>query len=301
MEPAIVSLADLGWEGFMEKESFPQIARFADTGDGLREALGEVARALYRNPRVYGLKDEDDVGELFARYPGRIEAILRKYREAKGYFPAYLVATVRYLALSLRRDRARAFDRQVVFEEESVFCAEGSYEPEYRLWEPESPLPESRGRGRYRRSSLGSRFLFLSLKCAWTADEEFLRRAARTLGLDTALFAECLSRARARTLRVRDRWEDRKTARDASWVRLRVLERRLAREEDPCLRSIFRERIDRERERFRRRLEETRRMRLTISNKSVAEILGVPKGTVDAGMYHVVRRLRDFNAGPDAG
>lgn len=278
----------------MEQETFSRIARLADSGEGLREALGEMARILYRNPAAYGLKDADDVGELFARYPGRIEAILRKYRETQGYFPAYLVATVRYLALSLRRDRARAFDRQMVFEEEAVMCAEGVPGPEYGPAELKSPLPEARGRGRYRGQSLRSRFLFLSVKCAWTADEDLLLRAARALDLDTARLSKSLSRARARTLSVRDRWEERRTARDASWVRLRVLERRLAREEDPSLRAVFRERIDRERERFRRRLEETRRLRLTISNKAVAEILGVPKGTVDAGMYNLARRLRDF-------
>ncbi len=285
----------------MENESFPRIARLAESGEGLRDALGEMARVLYRNPRIYGLKDEDDVGELFARYPGRIEAILRKYREARGYFPAYLVATVRFLALSLRRDRARAFDRRMVFEEEAALCAEHPPETDYLAGDPESPLPESRGRGPYRRSTLRSRFLYLSVKCAWTADEGFLRQAARSLGVDEIRLSRSLSRARSRTLSVRDRWEDRKAARDASWVRLRVLERRLSREEDPFVRTMLRERIERERERFRRRLEETRRMRLTISNKAVAEVLGIPKGTVDAGVYFAARRMRDFQSGPGAG
>lgn len=284
----------------MDQAAFPCIARLADSGEGLREALGEMARALYGNPRMYGLKDEDDVGDLFARYPGRVEAILRKYREAEGYFPAYLIATVRFLALSLRRDRARAFDRQMVFEEEAVLCSDLTA-PEYESEKPESPLPEARGRGRYRRRSLGSRFVFLSMKCAWTADETFLRQAARSLGVDPSILSQSLSKAREKTLSLRDRWEARKTARDASWVRLRVLERRLAREEDPCLRRIFRERIDRERERFQRRLAETRKIRLTISNKAVAEALGIPKGTVDAGMYHVTRRLRDFSSGAGRG
>lgn len=285
----------------MENESFPCIARFAESGEGLRDALGEMARTLYRNPRIYGLKDEDDVGELFARYPGRIEVILRKYQEARGYFPAYLIATVRFLALSLRRDRARSFDRQMVFEEEAALCAENPPGTDYIPGDPESPLPESRGRGPYRRSSLRSRFLYLSVKCAWTADEGFLRQAARSLGVDASLLSLSLSKARSRTLSVRDRWEDRKAARDASWVRLRVLERRLSREEDPCVRTILRERIERERERFRRRLEETRRMRLTISNKAVAEVLGIPKGTVDAGVYFAARRIRDFQSGPVGG
>ncbi len=267
----------------MDQATFPRIARLADSGEGLREALGEMARELYRSPRMYGLKDEDDVGELFARYPGRVEAIVKKYREAEGYYPAYLVATVRFLALSLRRDRARAFDRQMVFEEEAALCSDYSA-PEYGSGKPESPLPEARGMGRYSRRSLGSRFVFLSMKCAWTADEAFLRQAARSLGIDAASLSLSLSKARERTLALQDRWEARRTARDASWVRLRVLERRLAREEDPCLRTIFRERIERERDRFRRRLAETRRMRMTISNKTVAETLGIPKGTVDAGM-----------------
>lgn len=278
----------------MEQETYPGIARLADSGEGLREALGEAARILYDNPKAYGLKDADDVGELFARYPGRIEAILRKYRETQGYFPVYLAATVRFLALSLRRDRARAFDRRMVFEEESLLCAEESSVPQYGRPEPESPLPEARGRGRFRARSLRARFLFLSVKCAWTADEDFLLRAARTLGLDESGLARSLSLARERTLAVRDRWEERKRARDSSWVRLKILEKRLAREEDPCLRSVFQERIERERDRFRRRLKETRSMKLTLSNKTVAEILGVPKGTVDAGVCKMARRMRDF-------
>ena len=281
----------------MEKESFPCISRLSESGEGLREALGEMAKALYRNPRIYGLRDEEDVGELFARYPGRVEAILRKYREAAGYYPAYLIATVRFLALSLRRDRARTFDRQMVFKEDAILCSDDETGCEYGLSEAESPLPEARGQGRYRRHTLCSRFTFLSMKCAWTADETFLRQAATALGVDVSDLLRSMAIARARTLSVRDRLEERRAARDASWVRLRVLERRLAREEDPCIRKVFRERIARERERFSRRLAETRRLRLTVSNKAVAEVLGIPKGTVDAGLYHTVRRLEGFQSG----
>jgi len=94
---------------------------------------------------------------------------------------------------------------------------------------------------------------------------------------------------------IKDRWETRKAARDASWVRLRILERRFLREEDPYARAVYQERIAHERERFRKRLAETRKSRITISNKAVAEVMGVPKGTVDAGLFHAARRLRDFH------
>ncbi len=274
--------------------SFPAIARLAETGEGLREALGEMAKALYGNPRIYGLRDGEDVGELFARYPGRIEAILRKYRKASGYFPAYLVATVRFLALTLKRDRARAYDRQMVFDEDAMFCFEDPEEAEYAEDRPVSPLPEASGRGRYRRRSLKSRFVFLSLKCAWSVDDKALFRAAETLGVDTADLCRRVAEARTRTCVIKDRFETRKAARDASWVRLRILERRFLREEDPYARAVYQERIARERERFQKRLEETRRARIAVSNRTVAEVLGVPKGTVDAGLFHAARRIRDF-------
>jgi len=275
--------------------SFPAIERLAETGEGLREGLSEVAEALYKNPRVYGLRDEDDVGELFVRYPGRIETILRKYYKASGYFPAYLIATVRYLALTLKRDRARAYDRQMVFDEDAMFCSEDLSEDDYDKDCPRSSLPEASGRGRFRRSSLRSRFVFLSLKCAWAVNDESLARAAGALGVDPVDLSLRLTEARNRTCVIKDRWETRKAARDASWVRLRILERRFLREEDPYARAVYQERIAHERERFRKRLAETRKSRITISNKAVAEVMGVPKGTVDAGLFHAARRLRDFH------
>lgn len=282
----------------MEREPvFPCIARLSETGEGLREALSEMAEELYKTPRIYGLKDADDVGELFARYPGRMEAILRKYTEARGYFPAYLIATVRYLALTLKRDRARAYDRQMVFDEDALFCAETPEDAENLRDKPYSPLPEARGRGRYRQGAFRSRFIFLSLKCAWTVDEAELVRVAAALGVDAKTLSLHLAQAREKSCVLRDRWENRKMSRDASWVRLQVLERRLLREEDPFSRQLYRERIARERTRFQKRLSEARRVRLSLSNKSISEILGVPKGTVDAGLYHAARRLRDFQPG----
>lgn len=280
-----------------EEASFPAIARFSQDGEGLREALGEMAQALYKSPATYGLRDRDDVDELFSRYPGRIQAILRKYQEAHGYFPAYLVATVRYLSLTLRRDRARAYDRQAVFDENAVFCAEGAGRPVEREGNPRPVLPEASGDGRYSQSTLRSRFVYLSLKCAWTVDDESLARAADSLGVDPEDLLLRLAEARRRTCALRDRWKIRQAAKDASWVRLRVLERRLEREEDPCAQAIYRERIAREKERFSKRLAQARSSRLTLSNRTVAEVLGVSKGTVDAGLFHVARRMRDFQFG----
>ena len=276
--------------------SFPAVRHLAATGEGLRDALTEVAEALCKNPRAHGLREEEDVNELFARYPGRMETILKKYSESHGNFNAYLRATVRFLALTLKRDRARAYDRQMVFDEDAMFCTETAEELEYTQDMPKSPLPEAAGNGRFRRRSLHSRFVFLSLKCAWTVDDEALARAAIALGMDSEDLTQRIAEARTRTCVLKDRWETRKAARDASWVRLKILERRFLRAEDPYARAIYRERMDHERERFRKRLAESRRSRTVISNKAVAEVLGVPKGTVDAGLFHVARRLRDFQS-----
>jgi hypothetical protein len=48
--------------------------------------------------------------------------------------------------------------------------------------------------------------------------------------------------------------------------------------------------LERERRRFGRALEELGDMRLIVPNSVVARILGVPKGTVDSGLYYLRRR-----------
>ena len=75
------------------------------------------------------------------------------------------------------------------------------------------------------------------------------------------------------------------------WIRLRVLEFRL----ETCLLNEEKEYIlcslKRCRARYARLLEKRGRRRSVVSNESISEILGVPKGSIDSGLFYLRKHI----------
>jgi hypothetical protein len=78
--------------------------------------------------------------------------------------------------------------------------------------------------------------------------------------------------------------------RNGSWCRLRFLETRLREELEQPRREKLSSALERERIRFERARSELRSFRPVVPNAVVARILGVPKGTVDSGLYYLKKR-----------
>jgi hypothetical protein len=78
--------------------------------------------------------------------------------------------------------------------------------------------------------------------------------------------------------------------RNASWTRLRLLEARLAGESEAGRSAALASALAREEARYARAREELAALRTIVPNSVVARILGIPKGTVDSGLYYLKKR-----------
>ncbi len=282
----------------MEKSSQLHLAalRAVSGEQDLRTALELIARELYRDPRRYGLSGEDDVGEIFCRYGERLARLVTRFEDRGVPFEAYLRSATRYFALSLRRRGARSADFEAIGETEAGFTLESldsDASNGTEVWMC-AERPPSGGRVaaiRPTRSnrSLATRAGYLCLKCAPWLDDARIERYARRSGMSVDLLAAAVLAARSCGDRARARLERRARLRDASWARYSCLERRFLREEDPTRRLMLSERLARERERFEKALALVRSTRTQLPNRHVATLLGVPKGTVDAGIARVKR------------
>lgn len=282
----------------MEKPSELHLAALrAVSGEkDLRAALELLARELYRDPRRYGLTGEDDVGEIFCRYGERLARLVTRFEDRGVPFEVYLRSATRYFALSLRRRGARSADFEAVGELEAGWSLEAvdadAPQGTGASFCAERPASVSRGASpRPTRSnrSLATRAGYLCLKCAPWLDDARIERYARRSGMSVDLLAAAVLAARSCGDRARTRLERRARARDAAWARYSCLERRFLREEDPTRRVMLAERLARERERFERALALARSTRTQLPNRHVATLLGVPKGTVDAGLARIKR------------
>ncbi len=247
-----------------------------------------IAKAVYAQPRQYGFKDEDEVGEAFCAYWPRICGLVERYADRGSSFSAYLTSSLRYLALSLRRDRAKLFYKESAFIADSPAAEPGDELEQDSSFMP-SPL-KSGITGTRKLCAYRERVRYLCVKCAASFSEAELAVMAKSLDGDGASFMHAYERLRI-CLQEREAYQDAKrSSRNAAWLRMGANQLRLRGEYDPERRRYLQERIERDRHIYTRAIYALSRVRRQGSNLFVAKLLGVPKGTVDAGLYKLMRR-----------
>ncbi len=259
--------------------------------------LEHIAKDVYDRPGMYGFKSEDDVGEVFERYWTRIGGLADRYEDLGCGFESFLVASLRYMARSIRRRNAFRYDREETINEDAKVTLDADLAirrlplTTIRHHRVITDIPRKDDRGisatAYRR-----RMLFICIKCAHVIDDTEAAGIARAIGLEENQLLRTLARARESGLGIRQRTEARRRGRDAAWLRMGATSRRLTREINPDTRRILMASIERDRGLYRRAVSLIARSNPMLSNKSVAELLGVPKGTVDCGVGRIMRRYR---------
>jgi len=297
----------------MRDSQLHELVKSYRAGSMPRERIIErVAGLLYGAPHRYGFDDEDAAAEALERHGKRIAALADRFEDRGLDFDVYLRSNLRYLARTMRRERRHSRERECVCEA-AVFEA-GGFERSASM--PKIPrrvararrIPGDRPRDDLVRdahylitertralavpevAALSSRIVFLALKCAWDMDDALADRVASASGVDPAWLGAALVQARRSLETDRCRYERMLAWRNGSWCRLRMLETRLRSEVEEGRRKEIESGIERERGRLERARSEIASFKPVVPNSVVARILGVPKGTVDSGLYYLKRR-----------
>jgi len=288
------------------------VLSYRRSGCGRERIMERVAALVYSSHGRFGFDDEDAAADAIMRHRGRILRLVDRFEDRGIPFDACLAKSLRYLAKTARRERRLASDRELVCERAVVDegACEETPESQYPLGGvPEAeglggevlllrPAPRRRPRARggsvrcgsQERAAYSSRLVFLAVKCAWEIDEDGLTRVARSAGVDRGWLASAVEQAKRSLQAERARAESLVERRNASWCRQRLLEGRVGGESDPYRRRELETSLEREGARCAKLQRELSGLRAIVPNSVVARILGVPKGTVDSGLYYLRKR-----------
>ncbi len=274
--------------------------RYRRSSEGWDDLFRMIVAELYRHPRRYGLLSEDDVGEIFSRYPDKLRGIVDKYRDYGADFRTYLAACLRFVALTLRRnDRRDRHGTSIMFAEYVEHQADyyGEFEETVTdacvARELEPGFRSALGRDA---ATVAFHLSMLLMKNAWLLDDGEVRRAAAAGGLDPDLALERVARAREATRDNLDRYRRAVASRSNAWFALRLAERRISYEEDETKRRMLAEKLERRRRLYRNRTDALERTRILVPNPCIARVLGTAKGTVDSALLELRQRLDGGNA-----
>ena len=277
-----------------------KVLQYQRTGHGLQEIVNEIGPRIYQFPRRTMGWDEDACGDFYVFIHPRLIRLLHRFRDQGRPFESYLWTVLNWQMRSFARDRSRA-ERgwhvslrvepgQVVTTDESIT---DSAVPPFDL------EAASAGIGRCLLSNADRRnFLFLVLKCSRRLDPQALPALARLAGISPrrllALASSLHDLRSAREAR-REMFAGR---RNKSYAAVRLLETELRAEVEAPRRAVLEQELARMKRRMTLAMQKMSRVGLAPTNAEIGRVLGIPKGTVDSGLFWLKRKLASLD---DAG
>lgn len=280
------------------------VVHYQRTGMGRRELFDRVGAYAYRFPLWNGRQnDEDDCGDFYLFCRPRLQEAVDRFQDQGRPFEAYLQSVLTWQLASYYRskDRHEAAWRlagtPALWDAEAAALAAGTPEqgtpeqgaPEQGAPEQGAPTaapdaPSGLDHGATRR-----RVLFAVLKnCHRLPDTQVSAWAGLC---DRSDLPALIGRARQASASSQRRWRRLRERSNRAFATARLIEGQLLAEPDAERRQVLKRRLRRVRGTATNARAELRVVRLGPSNRQIAQLLGIPKGTVDTGLFWLKRRF----------
>ena len=277
-----------GMENLTEK-----VLRYQKTGLGLSEIINEIGPRIYYFPRRTMGWDEDACGDFYVFIHPRLLRLLDRFRDQGRPFESYLWSVLNWQMRNFARDRSRAERRwnvslrvepgEVVTREEHDTDTAGV---------EEDLAPVAAAFARCVTTDADRRnFLFLVLKCSRRLDGSAAPALARLAGVSPQSLCALASSLRDLRSRREARHEMFVGRRNRAYAAARLLETELRSEVEPARRAVLEGDLARMKRRMRLAMDKMARVGLAPTNAEIGRVLGVPKGTVDSGLFWLKKKL----------
>ncbi len=266
-----------------------KVILFQKTGDCLNDLVAEIAPRVYWYPRHKLGWDEDACGEFYARFQPRLFRLLSRFKDQGKPFESYLCSVMSWELKNFAREMRKA-DRdwnaalRLEYPEEQAGA-----EPEWEKARPDGP--DERLASLLDNEADRRNVLALCLKNIRHMTPERFSGLAALARVPQDTLTRYASVLRARMAPREKRLEAFRMRRNRAYSCIRLLEQELLEEADPGRRGRIHERLARARKTMRTAMHRMSRIKLNPTNREIAEVLGVPKGTVDSGLFWLKRKL----------
>ena len=266
---------------------------YQKTREGLHDIVNALAPRVYQFPKRKMGWDEDACGEFYVFVHPRLIRLLDRFNDQGKPFESYLSAVLNWQLRNFARDRKRG---------------ERSWNVSLRLDAGDPEAQETREKlvsppaaedvclpadiATLIKSEADRRnFLFLAMKCARTIGPENAPLLAAVSGVDENRILGLSALLREMRAPRELRLEIFRARRNRAFAQSRLLETELQSEVEPERAAVLRASLAKARRRMRAAMIRMARVKLAPTNLEIARVVGVPKGTVDSGLYWLKRKL----------
>ena len=236
---------------------------------------------------------DDERNDFFCYFYPKIPTLFDRFVYSGTPFEGYMLVSARWQLKSFvyRARRREARDRHLELSAWREECSPG-----YSLITPFDTSVEAAAElhhvfgidprtGGIRKKASGRKILFVTMRGAMYVNDRMLSAVSETLGCDLDWLYNCTQKLKRRMEKRNIRLEYLKQRRNGLYLKILDLQRSIEHAVDPDLRADLSGRLVSLQVHLRNALNEISRSTTEPSHKDIAEVLGIPKGSVDSGMH----------------
>jgi DNA-directed RNA polymerase specialized sigma24 family protein len=253
-----------------------------------KEFEGSIFQYLLDNFERYHLfeGDRDKWVDFLGWFYPRLHRAVDAYRETGSSFGAYVTAILRW--------SAKAYRSQEAGHHATEFACWKARAEELEVCSAESEYQELKAQGPPYPSAIAPRqILMLLLKSYYFVSEDFLNRVAAIIGIENETIRRMIDELRCLRVAREEEVGTLKERIHAQYYRCLSFQYRLSSlVPGTAMYEKLKGRFERAKKRFfsmRKRLEG---IRVSATNKQIAEVMGIPRGSVDSGLHTLKEKWR---------
>ena len=278
-----------------------RVLTFQRTGEGRRELLEELATYIYRYPRgKLARPDEDAAGEFYLFCHAKLEQVVLRFRHCGKPFERYLNSVLSWQLrtfIAKRRSAEHAWQATTLLNPawedpdkmQEPAAAARRAPPANVTSFPGVPAPAPPAAAAAVSPTTRRRLLYGILKTGHRLDDDQLAAAAQAVGYGVARLRSLIEQLRNGCAGAHRRLELLRGRRNRAFAQLQLWSAAASRDACAGRRTVARARAARYRRAVEAAQADLARVRVAPTNRAIAALLGIPKGTVDTGLYWLQR------------
>jgi len=270
-----------------EYDMTARVLRYHLSGSDAEELEQEIAVKAYLYIQKTRNMDFDEAGDFFVEYYQKIVVLKDSFIFLGLPFEAYLYSSIRWNMLRYRRklNRNRWTERLCHFQDFwEVAQSDPMYSPAVKYYQESEDSEELQWINR-------RRFVYLALREAEYLDHQMVEEIVRFARVDRRWFLNCVTALKERMDRRRQRLVLLRDYYHRCYAHYYSQQLVLLDCFDPERKNSQQRKLAKVELSFHRARQRLRKLHLHPTNQEISDVLHVPKGTIDSGIYYLKKEF----------
>ena len=271
------------------------ILDWQESGEGYSELFEEASKFVIEYPRRFYNWDPDSCSDFYLFFYKRLVKLIEGFEYRGISFKALLKNTISWQMTSFYHRSKSSSDKSYCLRYDNIIQAESAFDSEpprcLKLTPDARKSFKLSGAGKAGNPRLCKRLLMLTLKNAYYIDDSYIERIAELTGCSRSWLEDAVQELRLRGEKRRQRLETYEIRANKAYLEICRIHRELGLCLEATKQHELRKRLRLVRTRMRRACRGKNSVLLNPTNREIAEVMGIPKGSIDSGLYLLRKEL----------